>query len=134
MVARIDVDIKRIAKKTKRKLETAAQEVTMDLAEAAIMRTPVDTGFAVGSWYVGLNNSSEIREGIPDNAGAVIGRVSLGVSQMEVGDVVYILNNASYIQALENGHSQQAPQGMVAITVNDAPQIAERTIQRIAKQ
>ena len=35
------------------------------------------------------------------------------VSGVKAGDTVYISNNLEYIQALNEGHSQQAPAGFV---------------------
>jgi hypothetical protein len=38
----------------------------------------------------------------------------------------YIVNNLDYIEALENGHSGQAPMGMVEVTLNELKLIAEQ--------
>ena len=46
-----------------------------------------------------------------------------------IGDAIYITNNLPYAQVLENGHSQQAPTGMLAITVAEFNGIVEDVAQ-----
>jgi hypothetical protein len=49
-------------------------------------------------------------------------------------DKVFLANNAEYILALEYGHSQgQAPQGMVRITLAEAPRFWDLARKRIAQ-
>lgn len=45
---------------------------------------------------------------------------------METYAVVYITNNVAYIMALEDGHSKQTPQGMVAVSLDEVRQIWAR--------
>ena len=43
-------------------------------------------------------------------------------ARLKKGDgekVIFITNNLPYINALENGHSDQAPSGMLAVTLNE---------------
>ena len=68
-------------------------------------RTPVDTGFAKSSWRVEINHDTP------------------GLFQAK------IYNGAWYIALLEYGHSKQAPQGMVRITLIEQ----SITIRRILK-
>lgn len=67
-------------------------------------RTPVDTGFAQSRW-------------------------TMTVSERDF----LITNDAPYISYLENGWSQQAPNGMVALTMNEIPQIIEEQSRRLRK-
>lgn len=134
MVARVTVDLTDIVKRTQRKLQTVAHEVTQDIALTAIDRTPVVTGNLKGHWFTSINDVNVSFDGEPDKDGAAtIARVSFGISQSGIGDVINVLNGASYAQHVEFGTSRMAPRSFVRSTVNDAPQIAEQTVRRIAR-
>ena len=45
------------------------------------------------------------------------------------GKLHYIVNNLPYSIALENGHSGQAPQGMVGLTVTEYQTIVQRAVE-----
>ena len=73
--------------------------------------TPVDTGRARGNWHctVGTPFAGQDATGIDGSIQAAIPR--------RAGSVVYLTNNVPYIQKLEYGGSQQAPAGMVRVSV-----------------
>ena len=62
--------------------------------------------------------------------GAVVASVSF--SGVQVGDRIGVVNNVEYIRALEYGHSQQAPQGMVRVTVAQWPAIVREVAAKVA--
>ena len=65
-------------------------------------RTPVDTGYAQSRW------------------------------QMSIGKEDFVItNDAPYISYLEDGHSKQAPIGMVAVTLNEVPTIIDEESRRL---
>lgn len=75
------------------------------------------------NWYVGLDSQPTATNDTPDASGQ--GSNSRGQAVLEVfrvGQVnsIYFTNNLPYAQALENGHSNQAPGGMVGLTALDA--------------
>ncbi|EOZ1450394.1 hypothetical protein AAIQ09_004707 [Enterobacter hormaechei] len=77
------------------------------------------------NWYVGLDSQPTATNDTPDASGQ--GSNSRGLAVLEVfrvGQVnsIYFTNNLPYAQALENGHSNQAPGGMVGLTALDAAQ------------
>ena len=77
------------------------------------------------NWYVGLDSQPTETNDTPDASGQ--GSNSRGLVVLEVfrvGQVnsIYFTNNLPYAQALENGHSNQAPGGMVGLTALDAAQ------------
>lgn len=82
-------------------------------------RTPVDTGFAKNSWIVTTGRDDF---GVPGN-NDLEARIAI-VNRIRLGQTVYINNGAEYIKALENGHSKQAPGGMVRVTLPEVSQIA----------
>lgn len=78
-------------------------------------RTPVDTGFARNSWF------TEVGDGATrsDNGGSGQPEAAQVLAGAKAFDAVTVANGAKYIGRLEDGHSQQAPRGMVAVTIAD---------------
>ena len=77
------------------------------------------------NWYVGLNSQPTETNDTPDASGQGSNTRGLAVLEVfRVGQVnsIYFTNNLPYAQALENGHSNQAPGGMVGLTALDAAQ------------
>ncbi|HGW8406532.1 TPA: hypothetical protein ACNROV_003964 [Citrobacter freundii] len=77
------------------------------------------------NWYVGFDSQPTETNDTPDASGQ--GSNSRGLAVLEVfrvGQVstIYFTNNLPYAQELENGHSNQAPGGMVGLTALDAAQ------------
>lgn len=81
-------------------------------------RTPIDTGFARSSWWMSLQD-----KGTP-------GQV---VTECRLGDVIRVGNGVEYIVALEYGHSLQAPQGMVRVTLAEWETIVDRQAKTLAR-
>lgn len=86
------------------------------------------------NWYVGLDSQPTETNDIPDASGQ--GSNSRGLAVLEVfrvGQVnsIYFTNNLPYAQALENGHSNQAPGGMVGITALDAAQLFREAMSEV---
>jgi hypothetical protein len=48
---------------------------------------------------------------------ATISRVDATTLGVKAGDVITLVNNLDYARQLEFGHSKQAPQGMVRLSV-----------------
>lgn len=75
------------------------------------------------NWYVGLDSQPTETNDTPDASGQGSNTRGLAVLEVfRVGQVnsIYFTNNLPYAQALENGHSNQAPGGMVGLTALDA--------------
>lgn len=77
------------------------------------------------NWYVGFDSQPTATNDTPDASGQGSNTRGLAVLEVfRVGQVnsIYFTNNLPYAQALENGHSNQAPGGMVGLTALDAAQ------------
>lgn len=75
------------------------------------------------NWYVGFDSQPTETNDTPDASGQGSNARGLAVLEVfRVGQVnsIYFTNNLPYAQALENGHSNQAPGGMVGLTALDA--------------
>lgn len=78
------------------------------------------------NWYVGFDSQPTHSNDTPDASGQ--GSNSRGMAVLEVfrvGQVssIYFTNNLPYARDLEDGHSTQAPGGMVRVTALDAAQM-----------
>lgn len=72
-------------------------------------------GRARANWLPSLETPSEevIEEPDPTGAGA-INKMAQVTAAFKLGQKIFISNNLEYIQALEDGHSSQAPNGFVS--------------------
>ena len=90
------------------------------LIESIVEKMPVDTGMALGNNIVsaGIRDTS-IDEGALDRSGAatIYNGKSVIASDIDPFGKLYVQNNVPYIEALEGGHSQQAPIGMYGLAV-----------------
>jgi hypothetical protein len=112
-------DMERWVQKTGLKLENVIKATCMQLTEGIVMRTPVLTGRARGNWIATINYPSAYAVLDEDPEGANTIAKASGTAGDAPGNVFYLVNNVPYARALEFGHSRQAPQGMVRVTVHD---------------
>lgn len=128
----------------------ATGELAKELQEKIVERTPIDTGRAKASWRISpgvadpsiepplanrIRSSGEIEIAGKDEH-PLYGGQALAVARSHQqkltgrDPVIVISNNLDYIEELENGSSQQAPAGMVAVTVSN-PQQLQAAMERI---
>ena len=123
--------------KVKGKEGAFLRELCQDLFQKMVEETPVDTGFARASWYIGINNDAMAHsagvKGQKVDWNKVFAESQLKLKDAKIGDTVYLMNNAAYIRRLEYGHSQQAPQGMVRVTLANYQTIAAQVVARLNK-
>lgn len=115
------VSLQRFAKKTMPEaflaLKWKAAALTL---EGVVLRSPVDTGFFRANWQVNIGQRPDgVIQSYDLAGGATITRGLAVIQQAQPGDEIWISNAVVYGPALENGHSQQAPQGMVRLTLAD---------------
>jgi hypothetical protein len=93
---------------------TVAKRVAFDVFARIVRKTPVDKGRARASWTISVNNADRTVQ--PDGQ-ASYPVPQVGALNVQPGDSIWISNNLPYIVKLEEGHSQQAPAGMVAVSL-----------------
>jgi hypothetical protein len=97
------------------------KKACFDLYAAIVKRTPVDTGRAKASWGIGVEHSDAVLPpGEYGDNGIVqmVGDATDGIFSFNVNDdQIVIYNNLDYISDLEDGASDQATTGMVAISL-----------------
>lgn len=84
----------------------------------AVNGTPVDTGRAVNNWVTSLDRpfAGYINTGayLPPPAVVAAGsRIIDAIDTKKDQSVVYIVNNAPYIERLNNGYSKKKPSGFI---------------------
>lgn len=117
---RFNIDLNRVRARLKEKTLVVQKKIAFDLLEGIVNMTPVDTGRAKGNWLVSLGHpdlSSEWEK--KDKAGnATISAGTQEIQGLHDYGAIYLTNNLPYISALENGRSQQAPAGMVRVSLD----------------
>lgn len=98
---------------------TLQKTIAIDLLRRIIFRTPVDTGRARGNWQV--NRGRALEQSIPQLDKQGVSTLAQGANTITLATLPYgvitIFNNVNYINILEGGGSQQAPTGMVSVSV-----------------
>jgi len=105
-----------------------------EFVSRAQRRIPVDTGFARAS----IRGSTEQMPPIdPDLHGAPgqnysfdFSSIILLINSAQPGQTIYIGWTANYIQYLEWGHSDQAPNGFIGVTALEWPEIVSGEIEK----
>jgi len=114
-------------------IEQVIRKACIDLYTAIVERTPVDTGRAKGSWQLSTHHSNFVEpESTAISTSDIASIVNDNVSgfNMDVQDEqVVIYNNLEYIEHLENGTSQQAPAGMVSVSLMEFEQFFREALQ-----
>jgi len=99
------------------------KKVSGKLLEEIINKSPVDTGRFRGAWVVNNNTADRSEPNTPDKsegqANISYTRARVLIESLKQGDVVYISNNLDYALMLEYGWSEKAPEGVVAVSLNE---------------
>lgn len=113
------IDLKQFGKVTRRQASVIFRKIALELDSRIVLGTPVDTGRARGNWFPSINApSSKVDLEAQDKSGTqALGALNSTVGGAQLGATVWMTNNLPYILPLENGHSRQAPEGMVDINL-----------------
>lgn len=101
-------------KYTEEEMTTIVKKISMDAFSDLLRLTPRDTGYAVSNWRIGINQSDSVV--LHGGSATSYSAPSFGNTNIQFGDNVHIYNNTAYIGLLEDGHSRQAPAGMIEPT------------------
>lgn len=114
-------------KKSQERMLAVYKGSTQEFVSRAQSRIPVDTGFARASIRASLESLPKIDpklRGIPGQSYSVdLSQIVLTINSAKLGQTVYVGWTANYVQYLEWGHSDQAPNGFIGITALEWPQI-----------
>jgi hypothetical protein len=121
--------------KTERNLTQVGRKVALEMFKRVIYKTPVDTGRARANWQVTIGSQASGTVEIDDKSGgATMSKATAASAGFNAGDTIYLTNNLPYIRKLEEGSSQQAPTGMVALTVQEFAAVVKSIGVEISRQ
>lgn len=101
-------DFVRASKKSE---DTAMRQIFLQLLKLIILKTPVDTARAKSGWHVAFEAAGGKAPGRESSQGKAEGSFKHRQAFYSA------INSVNYIQALEFGHSKQAPVGMVRVSM-----------------
>lgn len=110
-----------------------AQDVAYQLAEKVVLLTPVDTTRAEANWNAALNTFLfDYNENARNSGGnrPNLNKAKAVAVKLKLGDEFVIANATPYVKYLEEGSSQQAPNGMVAVTAALFGRMVEKAASR----
>lgn len=103
------------------------KKISLELLKKLVKKSPVDTGRFRGNWFVAIDSPDRTASDDTDSAGAkTISRGTRVIEALQAGHKVIISNNLPYAVMLEYGWSNQAPQGVVAVSLEEVRAWADR--------
>ena len=111
--------LQQFAAKAEANADAAVRGIVLEVQSRLILRSPVDTGRFRGNWRYSVGQPAEgtVETGGTSESPAPPPDAPALVPGEGMGRVHFLTNNLPYAMALERGHSTQAPQGLVALTV-----------------
>lgn len=142
MAGPFELALREFAKKSGERADVAVREVVLEIASRLIYRSPVDTGRFRGNWFYTLGQlnrglvmgaQAQTAAEIYQGAEAVVRYAAVLQNMGDLpadagGKVHFIQNNLPYAWPLERGHSGQAPNGMVGLTLQDFAAITDKAV------
>lgn len=121
--------------RVREKQELVVRRVGLDLYSNLVMKSPVDTGRFRGNWQVGVGSVNTDTSAAPDpGGGGAIAGAAEKLKGAPLAGVIYFTNSLPYAKPLEYGHSKQAPQGMVRLTVVEYGNYLRDVVQQLDAQ
>lgn len=100
------------------KVVQVVQKIALETLSRVVLKTPVDSGRARGSWTVSIDiPSDDVPERLDPSGSQAINAGTSVITGLRDLNSVWVQSNLPYIGRLENGWSAQAPSGMVAVTL-----------------
>lgn len=106
--------INEIATGIVKNVEKTVRKAALVFDQVVVLATPVDTGRARANWIATIAVPSNSTKDETDPSGqATIAQAASVIKSYKLGaGGIFITNNVAYIVPLEEGSSQQAPNGM----------------------
>jgi hypothetical protein len=128
------VRLQEIADKTNRNADQFVRDVVEDIATKLIERSPVGDpalwqkpapkgyvpGTFLANWQLGVNVIPDGETGLRDTdrstSSPTLGTIIANIPEHPAGTTIFLANNVPYARTIEDGHSTQAPTGLVGLT------------------
>lgn len=135
------LQLEQFAEKAGAKAELAVRTISLKIYASVVTMSPVDTGRFRGNWNISMgkfdrstysqgydhtmdkSETAQQLQRILDKGEMIIGAYK--------GGSIYISNNLPYAMRLEDGYSNQAPVGMVRITLAEANDIVKQVVKSV---
>lgn len=135
-VFKFETDLRKFAIQLEQTADVVVRKIAFDMFAGIVERTPVDTGWAQGSWNVSLDvRDASIPKRPNTTSDAKARNVEQSAKLRKRGEPitkVFITNALPYIIPLENGHSKQAGKGhMVQRTFAEVTGNLQATLRQI---
>lgn len=120
-------------KKAKGNMDAVVRKIVLDMGTRIIRRSPVRTGRFRANWQYGETIRPEgVTIDVDKNGTATIRKLSAAMSKRgAAGRIHWLTNNLPYARRLEDGWSQQAPAGMVGLTVVEYQEIVRNAAKEV---
>lgn len=125
--------LRQFAEQTVTDMDEVFRKVVIEIGSAVIRLSPVDTGRFRGNWQFTVDQPASMSLDNYDKDGHdTVARLVGDAQHLTFGQTAYIVNNLIYAIPLEYGHSQQAPAGMVRITLELFQGFVDEAIREVA--
>lgn len=137
------LDIQKFAEKCGKNADQVTRKTVLDIGTRLVERTPVGDadywkkkppkGYTGGHARANWSHSTgtwKVQEfdGIDKTGEKSNARIAASIPQKAAGLVHFVGNSVPYIEPLEDGHSRQAPNGMVSVTATEFQSIISRAV------
>jgi len=124
----MNADVEKAKKELLTELTKIGSAVAIQVFNAVVVGTPVDTGRARGNWQIGLGSiPSGVSDGVTNPLDA-----STGMTNWSIKDTAYLTNNLDYIESLEYNHgSKQQANGWVRATVAQGQKALNEAVEKV---
>lgn len=128
------IDVRRFGARTAAQVDLARRKIALDLFRRVIERSPVDTGRFRANWQTTVGERARGTRELFDNGSAALAGPSAAealavITGAPVSGDLWLANNLPYAVPLENGHSPQAPEGMVLLSMLEVPGIVRESVE-----
>lgn len=126
-------DLSKFKKKAMQDYSKVRRTAAISLFSSVVMETPVDKGVLRNNWFASIGNvSSETTTEVDTQGNETIKRIENAIKGEKLTDPIFLTNNLPYAATIEyDGHSQQAPQGMVRINAARWDEIVKEAIKKV---
>ena len=136
-------DINKFVQKVGSNADLVVRKTVLDIGRSLVEKTPVGDadywknppppgyvgGHARANWShsEGTQTVQEF-SGVDPDGSTSNNRIAASVTEKAAGKVHFIQNSVPYIQALEDGHSRQAPNGFIALTATEFQDVIQKAV------
>lgn len=111
--ASFEVDLRAFIKKAELDAVTVVRRIALEVWKEVTGRSPVDTGRFRAAWMTNLDEASDV---VPPE-GTYAAPAAPDLSAATLKNRIFVTNGVSYAVFLEEGSSQQAPAGIVRVSL-----------------